>query len=263
MIIDFHTHVFPDAVAPKAIASLVKSGGIPAYSDATARGLRGSMKQAGIDRSLILPIATKPSQTPSINRFAVELNGKDGLYSFGSVHPLYGDWRGELKRIRQAGLKGIKLHPDFQGFFVDDPQMVEVIAQAGREGLCVLLHSGMDFSFLDVHHTTPERVANILPQIGDTTLILAHLGGYNYLDDVEKYLMDGRVYIDTSYSIGKADDAQVRRILNHYPQDKILFGSDSPWDDQSAAVRAFLNLGFSAKRAERILWKNAAELLGI
>ena len=133
MIIDFHSHIFPDKIADKAISHLVEIGGIPAFGDGTEKTLLKSMEQAGYDISVILPVATKPSQFESVNRFAYDLNikywgknedglpdfklkGKKGrkLLSYGGIHPDTDDYKVELIKIKSLGFKGIKLHPDYQ-----------------------------------------------------------------------------------------------------------------------------------------------------
>ncbi len=261
MIIDFHCHVFPEKIAAKAIAGLEKSGGQKAVLDGTVQGLRASMKRAGVNYSVILPIATKPSQVTSINAFAIAQHGREGIVAFGSVHPEYENWREELKRIRAAGLPGIKLHPDFQGVFLDDPKMVQVMQEAGRLGLMVLIHGGSDVSFPQLHRSTPKRLAAILPALSGVTLVAAHLGGYGYLDDVERLLVGKDVYLDTSFVIGKFDKAQIERIILTHPGDRVLLGTDSPWEDQAEGIAAVGSLCLPEERKARILGQNAAALL--
>ena len=147
MIIDFHCHVFPDKIASKAIASLCKSGGTTPFLNGTVKDLRRSMKESGISYSVILPIATKPSQVVSINDFVISQHKKEGIISFGAIHPLYEHWEEELCRLKEAGIPGIKLHPDFQGLFVDDESMVVVMERAAELGMMILVHGGMEVSF--------------------------------------------------------------------------------------------------------------------
>ena len=261
MIVDFHCHVFPDKIAAKAVAGLEQSGGQKAFLDGTVAGLKASMKKAGVDYAVILPIATKPSQVPSINRFAIEQHGKDGVVSFGSVHPAYGGWKETLQEIRAACLPGIKLHPDFQGVFLDDPGMVEVMQEAGRLGLMVLIHGGYDVSFPHVHRSTPKRLASILPELSGVTLVAAHLGGYGYLDDVERYLVGKDLYLDTSFVIGKFCQSQIERIIRSHPAGRVLFGTDSPWDGQAEGIAGVRSLDLPEGLKEQILGENAAALL--
>jgi len=266
MIIDFHTHCFPDDLASKAISSLEASSGIKAYRSGTLDGLMQSMDEAGIDLSVILPIAAKPKHMHTVNDIAIANDKLPRLLSFGSVHPDAEDWREELTRIAEAGLKGIKLHPDFQGIDLDDKRMVEVIAEAGKQGLLVIIHGGLDLSFKDYQRSTPQKLSNIIPEIRGTKMIVAHSGGFAFLDDVERLLVNiDEVYIDTSYSIGyrEMDTTQLKRIYNKMNPQHILFGSDSPWDSQKRALRLIGNLGLDDNLLEGILYKNAQTLLGL
>lgn len=264
MVIDFHTHIFPEALAPRAVGALEQSSNTRAALGGTRGELIGSMAKNGITYSVNMPIASRPGQTRSINRFAIEeVNGKDGLFSFGAIHPGLEGWREELARIRDAGLKGIKLHPDFQGPFLDDPEMVAVMRAAADLGLVILIHCGMDVSFPDVHKSTPQRLHRILPQLEGATIVAAHMGGYRYLDDVERYLVGKDVYIDTSYTIGKFDEGQIRRILTRHRPDRILFGTDSPWEDQGEALGRLRALQLPQELEQAIEYGNAARLLGL
>ena len=264
MLIDFHTHCFPDSLAPKAISKLEASGSIKAFTDGTASGLINSMRESGIDYSVLLPIAATPSQTVKINDISIQNNKKDNLFWFGSVHPHYENIRYELDRLKDAGIKGIKLHPDFQGVFIDAPETVEVMKYASTLGLLLTIHGGMDISFPDLHRSTPKRLYSVLNQLEVAKIICAHMGGYMYLDDVEKYLMNSNsVYIDTSFSIGKMDTEQIKRILNTFDSERILFGTDSPWDSQKKALNDIKSLNISHELEDKILYKNACRLLDI
>lgn len=264
-ITDFHTHCFPDKLAPHAVASLEQSSGGKAFLDGTKGALKASMQRAGIACSVLLPIAVKPQQTHTINTVAIE-NDKEGCFaSFGSVHPEYEDWQGELARIKNAGLKGIKLHPDFQEIFLDDPKTVQVMRAAADMGLLITIHGGMDVSYPEVHRSTPQRLSRILPELRGARIICAHSGGFRYLDDVEELLLGKEeIYIDTSFSIGQQgmDIKQLERIYKNIDPTHLLFGTDSPWDDQQAAVKAFLALNLPDKTKEAALCTNAVRLLG-
>lgn len=264
MVIDFHTHIFPDPLAPRAVGALEKSSHTKAALGGTRQELVDSMRKNGVDYSVNMPIASRPDQTASINRFACEVQQKgEGLLSFGSVHPGFDGWKQQLREIRAAGLKGIKLHPDFQGVFLDDPSMVAVMWEAADLGLMVLIHCGMDVSFPDLHRSTPERLHRILPRLKGATIVAAHLGGFRYLDDVEKYLVGEDVYLDTSYTIGKASEDQVRRIIGNHRPDRLLFGTDSPWEDQGEALTHFKGLHLAQELEHAILYGNAARLLDL
>ena len=114
MVIDFHTHTFPDKIAEKTIAYLAEKGKVTPVRAGTLSALKEGMKESGTDYSVIVPIATVPKQVESINRLAAELNGKDGIIYAGAIHPDYEDIDGALDFIKPAGLFGIKIHPDYQ-----------------------------------------------------------------------------------------------------------------------------------------------------
>lgn len=264
MIIDLHTHCFPDKIAKLAIESLELSSNTKAVLNGSVTALSEASQKAGVDINVIMPIATKPAQTPTINRAAIENNKRKGFMSFGSVHPDYEDWRGELQRIRDAGLKGIKLHPDFQDMFIDDPKMVAVMAEAAELGLIVTIHGGVDVSYLDVHHSTPKRLYKVLPQLKGAKIIVAHSGGYQYLDDVKKYLVGiDEVYIDTSYSLGFMEEDKLREVYMSMNPEHIVFGTDTPWADQGETIRRLKAMDLPQDLKEKIFYKNAVRLLGL
>ncbi len=266
MTIDFHTHYFPDRIAARAISKLELMSGLKAATDGTLDGLESSMREAGIGLSLILPIAQKAEQTTVVNDCAIENNKRTRFRSFGSVHPDFPEWENELVRIKQSGILGIKLHPDFQGINLNDQRMVAVMARATELGLWITIHGGLDYSYPKTHRSTPKMLNDILPELGDAHIIVAHSGGFRYLDDVEKYLYNkDEVYIDTSFSIGidGMNPKQLQRIYQNFDPTHILFGSDSPWYCQKQSVEDLLNFPISDTLKELILEKNAAHILQI
>ena len=138
MIIDFHTHVFPDKISKRAIHSLednivkIQGENFPARTDGSLGELLKTMKEDNVDYSVVLPIATTVTQSTSINKFAAEINGHNGIISFGSVHPLQNDCEKVLEEIKEAGLLGIKLHPEYQGVFVSSPEIKRILKKIGR-----------------------------------------------------------------------------------------------------------------------------------
>ena len=119
MVIDFHIHAFNPKIAERAIQTLEKCSGIQPLTRGLIEQTVQRMDEWGIDRSVMLPIATKPSQQVIINDWAAQQDG-GRIISFGSVHPDADDAIDELWRIKELGLHGVKLHPDYQGFKIDD-----------------------------------------------------------------------------------------------------------------------------------------------
>ena len=281
MIIDLHTHTFPDAIASDAVRSLRAASHTRAFSDGTLGGLKRSMSDAGIDVSVILPVATKARQVPHINDAAIrisEMSGSTGLISFGCAHPDQDDPLPELKRLRAAGIRGVKLHPPYQGVRFDDPRYLRILDAAGQEGLIVTIHAGLDIGLPDARYAMPEMIRAALDHTGPVTLVLAHMGGWRCWDDLDCLPGTG-VYLDTSFSLGTLapiDDTyhtgEKRKLLDPerftalcraFGTDHILFGTDSPWADQGSAKRDIEDLPLSAKEKASILGGNAAPLLGL
>ncbi len=263
-IIDFHTHTFPDRLAPGAIASLEKSSGTRAALNGTVGALLESMKNSGVCTSVLMPIAVKPGNSKTINNCAIENDKISGLVSFGSVHPLDENYISELERIKKAGLKGIKLHPDFQSVFIDDDETVAVMRAAADMGLLITIHSGMDVSYPKLHRSTPKRLASVLPKLKGARIICAHSGGYRYNDDVLEYLVGHEeIYIDTSYSLNQPqmDTDKLIRIYKEMDPSHILFGTDSPWEDQKKSAQGIMSLPLSDGLKEKIMHENAEKLL--
>ena len=204
-IIDFHTHAFPDSIAAAAIGKLQAASHTRPFTDGTVTGLRNSMTEAGISASVVLPVATHPRQVPHVNDASIALNDQaesSGIYSFGCMHPDYADVRRELKRIADAGIRGIKLHPVYQGVDFDDPRYLRILDAAGDLGLTVLIHAGLDVGFPGVTHASPRMILNAVRSVGPVTLVLAHMGGWRCWEQVERLLPDTPVLLDTSFSLG-------------------------------------------------------------
>jgi len=264
MVIDFHTHIFPDRIAEKTIAKLESGSGTRAFTNGTLQGLKDSMIANHIDRSVVLPVVTKPSQFDTVNSYAAQINGKDGIISFGGIHPESLNYREELSQIKNLGLHGIKLHPDYQKTFIDDPNMVQIIQYATKLDLIVLIHAGLDIGLPDPIHCPPKKTAAMLEQMEENArIVLAHVGGYDQWDEVEEYLVGKNVWFDTSFCLGKMKEEQLLRIVKDHGADRILFATDSPWDGQKESLEYIRKLQLTEEELERILHINAEELLGL
>ena len=168
MIIDFHTHSFPDGLAQRAVGALAESAGILNCLNGTVEDLRQSMKNAGIDYSLLLPVVTKPEQQAAINQIAVEFNRhsrETGLLSFGGIHPDNEDYRQILQSLAQNGVKGSKLHPVFQRTYLDDIRYLRIISCACEQDLIVLIHAGYDISHPDWEYSTVPHIVSMLDAV--------------------------------------------------------------------------------------------------
>ena len=264
MVIDFHTHAFPDAIAPRAIASLVEgSKGIyPPCTDGTVKGLTENMDRFGVDLSVVQPVITKPSQLGSLNRWAQELQN-ERLISFGGFHPHTDDYKRDLKFLSDMGFRGIKLHPEYQHFTVNDPEMLKIYDYALSLGFILMFHAGFDPAFPPPFHSTPKMFAEISKELRGGMIVAAHMGGAQQLDDVERDLCGADVYLDTSMGFEHYTKDQFLRIVRAHGVNKILFGSDSPWSRASEEISAIRSLDLPDSEKELILHGNAERILGL
>jgi len=272
MLIDFHAHTFPDKIAPRTIDILlgnvekmnINNAPARAYSDATVSGLIASMDKYGVDYSVILPIATVPRQTATINRVAAENNAHERLFSFGSVHPMQEDWEAAIYDIKEKGLSGIKMHPEYQGVFVDSPEMIRVLKLCEKLGLLVTLHTGQDVGIEPPVHCMPEALRRVLDyEVEGGNIIAAHMGGWREWDGVEEYLVGTPVMLDTAYVSADISPEQFERIIRAHGADKVLFATDSPWERPDTTVDFINRTGLSDEDKEKIFHKNAEKLLKI
>ena len=262
MIIDFHAHCFPDAIAPKAMPKLIAhSGARYTYTDGTVGGLLASMDSAGIDRCVVANIATNPRQQRSVNDFAISLLGNPRFIPFGSVHPAAPDALDELRRLKDAGIKGIKLHPDYQDFFPDDPRVFPIYGQAARLGLVTLFHAGVDIGLCNPVRSTPARLANALPRFECAPVVAAHFGGYILWREVLEHLCGRDVYFDTSYCARKMPPPWAKEIIEAHGTGRILFGTDLPWTDPLDEIEFVRQISAGEAMAADILGGNAIKLL--
>jgi len=259
-IIDMHIHVFPDEIAEKTVTALAEKSGVEAFLNGTVADLKRSMDAAGIAVSVNQPVATTPSQVVSINNWALGIQD-ERIMSFGSMHPQYERIDEEIRRIKGLGIRGVKLHPDYQRFHPDDEAAFPLYDALVRHDMIALFHAGVDIGLYPPVYGTPQRIARVLDAFPSITLVAAHLGGYDSWDEVEEYLVGRRVFLDTSYVIDYLEQAQLVRIMREHGFDRILFATDSPWKPQDEEVKKMAALPIPEKAKEDILSGNAARLL--
>ncbi len=264
-IIDAHTHTFPDKIADKTIAFLEKKGNVRAYRKGTLTALKESMIKSGIDYSVVLPVATKPSQVDTINKLSAEINGVDNVYFAGAIHPDCDNIEEILDYVKSIGLFGIKIHPDYQGVRFDDERYIKIMKAASERDLITVTHAGIDVGYPDDIHCTPDMVLNVLDRLKgiiDNKLVLAHMGGFGLAGEVLEKLVGKPVYMDTAVVLSYYP-YKCREIIEKHGADKVLFATDSPWADQKEFADIINSMDFTNGELEKIFYKNAAELMKI
>ena len=264
-LMDMHTHCFPDAIAERAITSLKGQTDIPNYHDGTLDGLCAYEHSIHSSGMLVLPIATKPQQAEGINKWAASIQGtRDGLsvHAFGSVHPESRSLVYELDHLCSLGIRGVKLHPEYQDFFVDDEKYFAFYDELFKRGLIVCFHAGEDLGFSGPVHAAPERLAVVCDMFPEGIIIAAHMGGFRCWDGVRNVLAGKKnLYFDTSFSTGWLEPEKMVSLCRLHGIDRIFFGTDAPWTDAARSLEGIMSLPFERWELEGILYNNAAKLL--
>ena len=277
MLIDFHAHTFPERIAAAAVASLEQTAHARAHTDGTQSGLLQAMDAAGIDHAVVLPVATNPLKCASMNNASLAQSGGRLTY-FAAIHPDAPDWAEELARAKQLGFKGVKIHPVYQNVAIDDVRFVRILARCGELGLIVVMHSGADIGFPGVEKCSPKMLRRALLEAGPVTLVAAHMGGWRNWQEVPEHLLDAGIYLDTAFSLGSIapiDDHYAPeelpllaaepfcQLVRTFGSERIVFGTDSPWDDMGMAVERIRALPLTDAEKADIFSGTARRLLGI
>jgi len=261
-IVDFHAHAFPDALAARAISQLEQTGGAKAFLDGRVASLLGSMDDAGIETSVLCSIATKPEQFDPILNWSRQI-ASPRIVPLASIHPRGHDLIGQARRVAEAGLLGIKLHPYYQRFDVDEEALMPLYRTLDELGLLVVCHTGFDYAFARERKADPIRILRVLDRVPGLKLIATHMGAWEDWEEVERHLIGRPVTLDISLSLDYLEPRRARDMILAHPEERVLFGTDSPWASQANTLRAFRALDLGELREQCILWKNAQTLLGM
>ncbi|WP_461209209.1 amidohydrolase family protein [Desulfocurvus sp. DL9XJH121] len=261
MLYDVHTHAFHPKIAPKVLGQMVGHYGIPPRGDGTVEDLARRIADAGLDRFVVHTAATAPAQVIPANNWALDLARRYGqALPFGTVHPGFARWERELDRLEAHGIKGLKIHPDFQGFWLDDPALKPIFeAASGR--FVLMVHVGDKAAPKD-NPSCPYKLRRVVDDFPGLTIIAAHMGGYLHWKWALDALIGSRVYIDTSSTIPYIDAATLAAILRRHPRERIIFGSDYPLFDPGREMeRLQMRLSLRDAELEEML-SSAHRLLG-
>ncbi len=260
MIIDFHTHFYPEKIVGKALAAAREKAHIAPFASGTRAGLIASMQDAGIDLAVALPLVNIPGNGPGLIRWA-ELNHRPPVIMLGSVHPRDPEFMATLDAAGRAGFAGIKVHPEYQNFSFDEPELDPVWRKIAAMGLFLLTHAGADSGFPPPWHSDPASLRRLHERHPGLTLVLAHGGSWNMWDQVEAQLLGLPVYFDLAFVTEILPPERVTRLIRGHGVERCLFGSDSPWCDQRRAVENIRRLKLGALEQEAVFSGNAARLL--
>lgn len=259
-IVDFHTHAFPDALAERAMQSLEHGASTKAVLDGRLSSLLASMERSGVAKSVVCSIATKPSQFEPILQWSKEIRS-ERIIPLLSVHPADSGYAEKIEIVKGEGFKGIKLHPFYQEFDIDEDRMLHMYELLCRENLLIAMHTGYDIAFPRIRRADPAKILKVSERFPQLKLVTTHLGSWEQWQEVEAILAGKPVYMELSFSLEYLGTEPIRDILVKHPKEYLLFGTDSPWTDQAATLDLFrgLELGDEIERA--VLRDNAARLL--
>ena len=279
-IIDAHCHVYPEKIAARAVESTDQFYDTHAHGKGTVSDLLTAGAAAGCDGYVIQSVASTPHHVESINRFIAtaiaeaETTGQGGkLTGLGTLHPDHPDLRGAVEEILSLGLHGVKLHPDMQKFYIDDPKAYFIYALCAEYGLPILMHMG-DPRF-DYSH--PDRLYRVMRDHPTLTVVAAHMGGWaNWDYACEKLAGFADLYVDTSSSMAtpakeygiepyveSLTPEHTATLIRRWGADKVLFGSDYPMWPQDADLDVFFAMGLSEEENRMILSENAKRVFRI
>ena len=282
MIIDFHTHTFPEKNSGKVLQKLGSLSHTLPFTDGSVRGLLASMKEAGVDYSVNVPVMTTVEQVEKINgsliRQREELFAR-GIITFGGIHPDYDNFKEELRRLKQCGIPGIKIHPAYQNVDLDDMRMIRIIDYASELGLIVLTHAGIDIGINDHNYCSVSHILKVIDRVHPPQFVLAHMGNWGCWEDVERDLAGAPVWLDTAFAVGSItpDPSQEKkpyleenlsnedfvRICRKHGMNRILFATDSPWQDQKDYIGRIRSTGLDQQELEQVFSENAKRLLSL
>ncbi len=255
-IVDCHCHVYPPAIAPKAVAGVsVFYDGVHSYGDGLAPSMKKVWQESGVGHAVIFSVATRLAQVESINEFIARTvaSGKDFFTGLGTVHQDVPDMASVVDSIVSIGLKGVKIHPDMQQCAIDDPRLLPMY-EACANRIPVLVHTG-DYRY---DYSNPDRMERVLRMFPHTVFIGAHFGGWSVWDEaVEKLHGYDNFYVDTSSTFHWVEPDKVKGYIRAYGSQKVMFGSDFPMWNVRPEIEALLSLGLSDREYEDVFHRTA------
>ncbi len=263
--IDAHCHIYPDKIANKAaeaICEFYNSVKIKPYGDGTTAMLLKKGTDAGIDRFVVQSVATNPHQVDSINRFISETVRNSGgrLIGLGTLHPDRENVQADIDNIIKLGLHGVKLHPDIQGFKIDDYRCLKIYKLCEKAGLPILMHTG-DSRY---DNSNPNRLLPVLEIYENLTVIGAHFGGWSMWEDASKKLAHiPNLYVDCSSSMYCLDAEKTVEIIRRYGAGRVLFGTDYPMWSPYDEIKRFMALDLTDNERRQILSENTVRLFNL
>ncbi len=257
-IIDTHAHVFPAKVAEKAAHNIGDFYDLPSRHDGSCEALLENGSAFGVKKYVICSVATTPEQVGHINTFiSSQQNAHKEFYGFGALHPFMTGLEDEVERIKRLGLHGIKLHADFQRFYIDSPEAYALYEMVG-DSLPILFHVGDD----RYDYSRPAKLAKVAEDFPKLRIIAAHLGGFRKWDEAWDYLKKPGIKYDVSSTMPVASIERTRRQIYHMGVENCFFGTDYPLWNYGDAIARFMSLKLPYEDCKAIFADNFRAFMG-
>lgn len=260
-VFDMHVHIFPDKLAGKAVSAIGKFyEDFHMESDGRVETAIRLMDEAGITRCAAHSVATTAHQVASINDFVLRAwrMHPDRIIPFAAMHPGVEHPHDVAEDILKAGFKGVKLHPEIQGFKIDAPEVLDMLEPfAGR--VPVLVHAG-DYR---MDHSSPDRLKHVMREFPNLTLVCAHLGGWTVWEEAARQLPGENIWVDTSSALFALTPERATEIIRSYGIDRVIYGTDFPMWSPVSEMQRFNKLLLTDEEREKVLWTNHLRLFGL
>lgn len=259
-IFDVHVHIFPDRIAEKAVSAIGNFyENFNMEGDGRLETAIRMMDEAGIAQCCAHSVATTAHQVHSINAFVMDAWRRypDRIVPFAAMHPALENAADEAEAIAAQGFRGVKLHPEIQGFNIDDPAVMDMLAPFEGK-LPVLTHCG-DYR---CDNSSPARLKRVLRAFPRLRLVCAHLGGWTVWREAWRELAGEDIYVDTSSALFALEPREAVEIIRAYGADRALYGTDFPMWSPKGELERFNRLPLTDAEREMILWTNHFRMLG-
>jgi len=259
LIIDTHTHIFPDDTASRILKNISQSFNVPLHGAGTAADLLDQMDTNGIAYAVIHMVAPTPLSVQQTNSWLIKLR-QDRFIKSGTMHPLFKNPAHELDRLRDNNITVVKLQPEVQGFTVDDSPITYPLYEAlAKKEMTVMFHVGGNPQPTPGNRSKPDMILTVAQNFPELKIIAAHLGGNNMWDSVYELLAGtANVYMETSLSYENIVPDLAQKIIRKHGHNKIFFGTDYPFAPVDKSVNIARSVSFlNTTEKEGILGKNA------
>ncbi|MDO5860177.1 amidohydrolase family protein [Methanobrevibacter sp.] len=261
-VINSHCHIYPEKIASKAVKGIRDFYDLNMSLTGVVDNLLEDGDKVGVVHYLVHSVATTPKQVKSINEFISDVvKEHPNLFTgFGTLHPDSDDIQSDFDYLLSLGLKGVKLHPDFQRFALNDEKAFKMGEVINNGNVPVLIHCG-DYRY---NYSNPDQLKPFLDKFPDMTVIGAHFAGWSVWEEAtEKLAGTPNLFVDLSSSLYELSSEKAKELIYAYGVDKVLWGTDYPMWESESEMELFHRIGLSEEEENMILYENSAKLLGI